>query len=202
MGKTLSYDPYGQWQVTVNGGQQQRPPEKGNQEAVIILLVLALIGAGVWAYMNGKFSLGSEDNKGTNPASVSISGARPCQVSGGNVHLTKERLPTCVQAKKYAKAIIVDTYKSDADKQFKCLDTLWTNESQWSAWAKNPSSAAFGIAQIHPGVHKTNFGLGDWKEQVDWGLEYINGRYKTPCAAWTFWLSPTVNVPGASKHWY
>jgi hypothetical protein len=34
---------------------------------------------------------------------------------------------------------------------------------------------------------------GDWKSnpetQIKWGLNYMNERYGSPCAAWTHWQS-------------
>jgi hypothetical protein len=61
--------------------------------------------------------------------------------------------------------------------QFYCLDTLWTMESHWNNYAKNPRSNAFGIAQV---LHtKTT----DPYQQIDQGLVYIKHRYKEPCIA-------------------
>lgn len=179
----------------------------GSGMAALMLVIIALVVCGFLFRGQVLGALqGSSGEAKAGPASANIDGAIPCKTSPGgrhdNVNLTKERLPACVKAKQYAKAVVVDTYKN-AETEFECLDKLWTKESQWSAWAENPSSKAFGIAQIHPGVHKTNIpDIGDWKGQVDWGLKYINGRYKTPCGAWKFWLNPTVHVPGASKNWY
>jgi membrane-bound lytic murein transglycosylase MltF len=70
--------------------------------------------------------------------------------------------------------------------QFGCLDKLWTRESHWQADADNPSSTAYGIAQLldstwaHTGVRKTSDGY----RQVDAGLVYIDKVYGSPCNAW------------------
>src|SRR4051812_35198451 len=79
--------------------------------------------------------------------------------------------------------------------QFGCLDKLWTRESHWNNKADNPSSTAYGIAQLldstwkHTGVAKTSDGY----RQVDAGLSYIDKVYGSPCKAWAH---------SQSKGWY
>jgi hypothetical protein len=72
--------------------------------------------------------------------------------------------------------------------QFSCLDALWTHESGWNVYARNPSSGAYGIPQALPGDKMAAAGP-DWATnpttQIRWGLTYIQGRYGSPCAAWT-----------------
>jgi len=71
--------------------------------------------------------------------------------------------------------------------EFRCLNALWTKESQWNYRATNPSSNAYGIAQALPGSKMNSVGA-DWRTnpitQIKWGLQYIQSRYGTPCAAW------------------
>ena len=71
--------------------------------------------------------------------------------------------------------------------QFPCLDKLFKRESGWNQRASNSSSGAYGIPQALPGKKMAKFGA-DWKTnaatQIKWGLDYIKGRYKTPCGAW------------------
>lgn len=71
--------------------------------------------------------------------------------------------------------------------QMSCLDSLWTRESGWNELASNPSSGAYGIPQALPGDKMASHG-SDWQTnpatQIRWGLDYIAGRYSTPCAAW------------------
>lgn len=73
------------------------------------------------------------------------------------------------------------------DDQFKCLDNLWTRESNWRHTAENRSSGAYGIPQALPGS-KMGSVASDWRTnpatQIEWGLNYIKGRYSTPCGAW------------------
>ena len=72
--------------------------------------------------------------------------------------------------------------------QFPCLDNLWKKESGWNYRASNRSSGAYGIPQALPGNKMAKFG-SDWQTnpatQIKWGLDYIEGRYGTPCAAWS-----------------
>ncbi|GAA1588317.1 lytic transglycosylase domain-containing protein [Actinoplanes couchii] len=72
--------------------------------------------------------------------------------------------------------------------QFSCLNKLWKKESGWNYKATNPSSGAYGIPQSLPGSKMASAG-SDWKTnpatQIKWGLGYIEGRYDTPCGAWS-----------------
>ncbi|WP_082608536.1 MULTISPECIES: ubiquitin-like domain-containing protein [unclassified Oerskovia] len=74
------------------------------------------------------------------------------------------------------------------DDQFACLDLLWMKESRWNATAENRSSGAYGIPQALPGSKMASAGA-DWRTnpatQITWGLGYIEGRYGTPCGAWS-----------------
>ena len=70
--------------------------------------------------------------------------------------------------------------------QYSCLVSLWDRESHWNVYAANPSGA-YGIPQALPGNKMASVGA-DWrtnpKTQIIWGLQYITGRYSTPCGAW------------------
>ena len=87
-----------------------------------------------------------------------------------------------VQAKADINAI--DAYKIYAHikigsyKEFRCLEKLWTKESNWRPKAKNKLSTAYGIPQLLK-MKETN----PYK-QIDLGLKYIDKRYKaSPCKA-------------------
>ena len=73
------------------------------------------------------------------------------------------------------------------DDQFSCLVSLWNKESGWRVNALNASSGAAGIPQALPGNKMASHGA-DWQTnpatQIAWGLDYISGRYGTPCGAW------------------
>jgi hypothetical protein len=72
--------------------------------------------------------------------------------------------------------------------QFSCLQPLWAHESGWNVYASNPSSGAYGIPQALPGSRMASAGP-DWQSdaatQIRWGLQYIQGTYGSPCAAWS-----------------
>ncbi|UBU10545.1 aggregation-promoting factor C-terminal-like domain-containing protein [Nonomuraea gerenzanensis] len=76
--------------------------------------------------------------------------------------------------------------------EFRCLDNLWTRESNWNHRALNHSSGAYGIPQALPAGKMSGAGR-DWKSnpetQIRWGLAYIKGRYGRPCGAWGHWKS-------------
>lgn len=72
--------------------------------------------------------------------------------------------------------------------QWDALNQLWQHESGWRTDADNPTSSAYGIPQALTQLH----GLGakymkDPKTQINWGLNYIAGRYGDPSKAWDFW---------------
>ena len=77
------------------------------------------------------------------------------------------------------------------DDQFACLLVLWNHESGWRVNAGNQVSGAYGIPQALPGSKMASVGA-DWQTnpatQITWGLNYIAGRYGTPCGAYAQWL--------------
>ncbi|MCI0158666.1 hypothetical protein KNO15_18345 [Leifsonia shinshuensis] len=83
-----------------------------------------------------------------------------------------------------------------AQDQMGCLIKLWNHESGWRADAYNSSSGAYGIPQSLPASKMASAG-SDWmtnqNTQVDWGLDYINRAYGSPCAAWNFEMSHDPN---------
>lgn len=84
-----------------------------------------------------------------------------------------------------------------APSELSCLIKLWERESNWRVDAINPAFSprepalpqyqAYGIAQSAPGSKMASAGA-DWetnpKTQINWGIGYIQERYKTPCGAW------------------
>jgi hypothetical protein len=65
---------------------------------------------------------------------------------------------------------------------------LWNKESGWRVDAENRSSGAYGIPQALPGSKMASI-AADWRTnpatQITWGLNYVAGRYSTPCGAWS-----------------
>ncbi|MFI5932865.1 lytic transglycosylase domain-containing protein [Actinoplanes sp. NPDC051494] len=72
--------------------------------------------------------------------------------------------------------------------EFSCLNKLWKKESGWNEKAVNTGSGAYGIPQALPGSKMASV-ASDWKTnaatQIKWGIGYIEGRYNTPCGAWS-----------------
>jgi hypothetical protein len=80
--------------------------------------------------------------------------------------------------------------------QFQCFSNIVDHESSWNYRAVNASSGAYGLFQALPGSKMSSVGA-DWQTnpatQIKWGLNYMNGRYGSPCGAWSFWQA---------NHWY
>jgi len=83
--------------------------------------------------------------------------------------------------------------------QWRCLERLWTGESNWNHLIGNrQGSGAYGIPQSLPASKMASHGadyLTNPRTQIAWGLDYISKRYSTPCGALSFWNSKT-------PHWY
>jgi len=92
---------------------------------------------------------------------------------------------TPIGAKKVARSILMDEY-GFTEKEYKCLNQLWTQESNWNYKSRNKKSGAHGIPQALP-ASKMNVVSTDWRTnpvtQIRWGLRYISIRYETPCKA-------------------
>ncbi|MDT9683656.1 transglycosylase SLT domain-containing protein [Streptomyces sp. TRM76323] len=80
--------------------------------------------------------------------------------------------------------------------QYQCFSKIVEHESGWNPTATNASSGAYGLVQALPGSKMASAG-SDWKTnpatQIEWGLDYMNDRYGSPCGAWQFWQT---------NHWY
>ncbi|WP_405391141.1 lytic transglycosylase domain-containing protein [Streptomyces sp. NBC_01102] len=80
----------------------------------------------------------------------------------------------------------------DDDAQFTCFDKIVDHESDWDTHASNASSGAYGLVQALPGSKMASAG-SDWqtnaKTQIEWGVDYMEDRYGSPCGAWDFWQS-------------
>ncbi|WP_327356473.1 transglycosylase SLT domain-containing protein [Streptomyces sp. NBC_01304] len=80
--------------------------------------------------------------------------------------------------------------------QYNAFSQIVSRESGWNHTASNASSGAYGLVQALPGSKMASAGA-DWKTnpatQIKWGLDYMNSRYGSPAAAWSFWQT---------HHWY
>lgn len=102
-------------------------------------------------------------------------------------------------------AVELAAVEQDFDRQWQCLDALWEHESGWDYQAANPHSSARGIPQALVALHDLPSSWeADPKAQIAWGLEYIYGRYGSPCEAWDAWTSRATLLPDGRWHggWY
>ena len=81
-----------------------------------------------------------------------------------------------VSYKEYALVALGYNYK-----EFKCLDKLYTKESNWRPLARNGSH--HGIPQ----GRSEYLSRVDGYKQIQWGLKYIGHRYGEPCIALDHW---------------
>ena len=120
----------------------------------------------------------------TATASGAIFSTQMALVSAVSRQVELARTP--LGAKKVAKSILMDEYGC-AEKEYKCLNQLWTKESNWNYKSRNKKSGAHGIPQALP-ASKMNVVSTDWRTnpvtQIRWGLRYIEARYDNPCKAW------------------
>lgn len=84
--------------------------------------------------------------------------------------------------KDYAKALYMQ--QGGTVQQWRCLDQLWTMESNWRVNAvgnKTTQGRAYGIPQALPASKMDQFGT-DWRKnyqtQIRWGLLYIKLHWK------------------------
>lgn len=112
-------------------------------------------------------------------------------------------MPISLQAKTYSKKQCKDyAYKQVIKKyhwsikDYNNLVKLWQKESGWRATAYNKRSNACGIPQAAPCSKMKKYGKDyrtNCKVQINWGLNYIKKRYKTPTKAWNHFQK---------KRWY
>jgi hypothetical protein len=123
------------------------------------------------------------DDDLTATASGAIFSTQMALVSAVSRQVELARTP--IGAKKVARSILMDEY-GFSEKEYKCLNQLWTKESNWNYKSRNKKSGAHGIPQALP-ASKMNVVSTDWRTnpvtQIRWGLRYISIRYETPCKA-------------------
>lgn len=96
--------------------------------------------------------------------------------------------PGTTSPKSIAKQILKNKYGYGSG-QFTCFDNIIMRESMWDIKATNRSSGAYGIPQALPGSKMASV-ASDWRTnpatQITWGIDYMKGRYGSPCGAWGF----------------
>jgi hypothetical protein len=117
-----------------------------------------------------------------------VTGAQAAQAPTRAVHIQ-------MSPRAYSQHAVAQQWK-DRDRQYACLNLLWTHESHWNSKAANPKSTAYGIPQFLDSTW-TNYNYPvrpkDPIVQVTAGLRYITKRYGSPCKAWSFWKT---------RYWY
>ncbi|MEY9946017.1 transglycosylase SLT domain-containing protein [Kitasatospora sp. GAS1066B] len=80
--------------------------------------------------------------------------------------------------------------------QWASFSSIVSHESSWNYTATNPSSGSYGLGQALPASKMASAG-SDWRTnpvtQIKWTLNYMNDRYGSPNAAWSWWQA---------HHWY
>jgi hypothetical protein len=107
-----------------------------------------------------------------------VTGHGPGPATGGHSSVPA-RSGSALAAQNFARSLLASY--GWAASQMTSLLALWNQESGWNDEAVNPSSGAYGIPQALGKGHPYN--LGDYANQVVWGLNYISGRYGSPAAA-------------------
>ena len=115
---------------------------------------------------------------------ATVSASAMSLVSSASASVELARTPD--GAREVAKLLMDEKY-GWGEKQYDCLDNLWTKESHWNYKASNKRSGAHGIPQALPATKMEVIGT-DWRTnpvtQISWGLRYIDIRYDTPCKAY------------------
>ncbi len=97
-------------------------------------------------------------------------------------------LPGTTDPREIARQILKNKY-GYGDSEFDCFNNIIIRESMWDIDATNPSSGAYGIPQALPGSKMATVG-SDWRTnpatQIIWAIGYMEDRYGSPCAAWSF----------------
>jgi hypothetical protein len=97
-------------------------------------------------------------------------------------------LPGTTDPREIARQILKNKY-GYGESDFDCFNNIIIRESMWDIDATNPSSGAYGIPQALPGSKMASVG-SDWRTnpatQIIWAIGYMEDRYGSPCAAWSF----------------
>jgi len=117
----------------------------------------------------------------------SAADVEPGRSTGTAAHTARAASIVPDDPREIAESMLAD-YGWDSS-EMSCLDELWVSESNWDVDATNPTSGAYGIPQALPAGKMATAG-SDWRTnpatQIEWGLDYIESSYGTPCSAWEF----------------
>jgi hypothetical protein len=160
------------------------------------LVAMAVAGGlGLSVLTTGAIAEGSE-TASTGVTSQSVSAPMVMVAKTKKVSLTykcthRKQYPNTWRTVKWCSKYYAKTLMSK--RQYGCFNNVIKRESGWRYKARNKYSGAYGLPQALPG---SKMGKG-WKTnprvQVRWAKKYMNNRYGSPCAAWSFWQN---------HHWY
>ena len=124
-------------------------------------------------------------------AAAAAKAVAPAKVAPAKAAAPKPAAPVAVDDPAGAQAYAASKLSSHgwAADQMQCLKKLWTKESEWRTTATNPSSGAYGVVQSLPAEKMASAGADyrtNYRTQINWGLDYIEERYGSPCAALNF----------------
>jgi len=163
-----------------------------------------IVHVGVSILMLTSANVAAEDTKTTNTSSVKKEDVPQVAILHGETPVTTNITPQKNEQKPdrriettqkihIPRTEVIQTGKTMAAErgwtgnQWRALYQLWEKESGWNPKAVNPSSGAYGIPQALPAAKLRSAG-SDWRTnprtQIEWGMNYIQGRYGTPVQAW------------------
>jgi hypothetical protein len=117
------------------------------------------------------------------PAAIAADSAAPKQATLSPAQKKIIRLKKKAPRSPRALAHLMVERKHDwSHRQFNCVEALWGRESGWRVKAAG-AGGSYGIPQATPGRKMGKGWRTSAKVQVRWGLNYIDERYGTPCAA-------------------
>lgn len=120
-----------------------------------------------------------------------------------NKPLSVKESPTLIKNMVHI-AWISGEFQWSSKSEWYCFDQIITHESGWDPASDNGAGweETGGIPQAHPSNKMAEAGK-DYRTnvwtQVQWGLDYIESAYGTPCSAWDAWQG---RASSGSYGWY
>ena len=171
---------------------------------VLIAGVLVLISGGL--LINGLVNeekTHQETNTTTNETSLTTSSTNTTTTKKTTKKVVKTTKKTTKKVSKskidisYNRQEVIDytheqVVKRWGEKEWNATNQIAMNESGFNPNSWNKKTTACGVFQSCPCTKTIKNGYKDyytnWKTQVNWGLDYISIKYKTPSNAWKYWL--------------
>lgn len=173
---------------------------------VYIAIMVALIGCAILinGYINeeGKQDVVVIDNTSTNTTTITTTipiTTTHKKTTKATVKTTKKTTKKVSKSKiniSYNRQEVIDytheqVVKRWSEKEWNATYQIAMHESGFSPNSWNKKTTACGVFQACPCSKTIKNGYKDyytnWKTQVNWGLDYISLKYKTPSKAWEYW---------------